>query len=496
MALCYPLLLKRGYSVGNIRKLLASTQDLDDHIRHLRNQLHVVSYHSDHQIQQLQEANHELRNKLEIQTKSCKLLEQKNMQLIKRMGETGQGGYHINQFENQLAPKVTRMDLRLLNTRLNSEYEVLPYTYFNKNFLYSIEVGMNRKPEIVPIGDKKKEKEEILTFVLNELNKKEMATHKKRYQISHFVFGYYRQDRIFGTQYDLFFNTKNEKTHQHISLFRPFAPLQRIVTEIYDKTNEWINIIMPLYGRLDKLVIFLDTYLNLATMDGKLFLTIVYFGEKGRLAARNILKGMSSKANYTDYAFIERPGNFSRGEGLLVGANDWNRGNVLIFFCDIDIHFNIKFLQRCRLNSAPGAKVYYPIVFSLYNPKLVYMNELMIPKLEDRFVINKDSGFWRAFGFGMVCIYRSDFIFNKGFDTAINGWGWEDVQLYRKLINSNLEVMRSPDPGIFHVWHEKECDKSLPLKQYTMCLGSRAMADGSITQLGMIAYGKNRTNIQ
>ena len=484
---CYPLLMKRGSLMeGTIRKLLTSTAT-QDHIQHLENQLNVVSYHSDYQIEQLLTSNRQLRNKLELQMKLYKTLEQKNSQLIKRMDDIQRGGHHDNRIKNQLVPEVTYTDLRLLNTHLSSEYEVFPYTYFNKNFLYSIEVGMNRKPEVVPIGDKKREKEEIIAFVLtnNLLNRNETPlSHKKKYTMNDFRFGYYRQDRMYGTQYDLYFDAGKAKTYLHASLFRPFASLQHIVTEMHDKRNEWINIIMTLYGRVDKLIIFLDMYLDLVKDDGKLFLTVVYFGEKDKLFARNVINDMSKKANYTEYEFIEKDGNFTRGGGLLTGASKWKNGNVLMFFCDVDIHFNIEFLQRCRLNSAPGAKLYYPIVFSLYNPKLVYMNELAIPKLEDQFVISKDTGFWRAFGFGMVCMYRSDFMFNKGFDTTIHGWGWEDVQLYRKLIGSNLEVLRSPDPDIFHIWHEKECDKSLPLKQYNMCMGSKEMADGSVSQQG------------
>jgi len=52
--------------------------------------------------------------------------------------------------------------------------------------------------------------------------------------------------------------------------------------------------------------------------------------------------------------------------------------------------------------------VFYPIVFSLFNPALVYENE-PLPPLRDRQLLKRDNGMWRDFGFGMSCQYFSDF---------------------------------------------------------------------------------------
>ena len=56
-----------------------------------------------------------------------------------------------------------------------------------------------------------------------------------------------------------------------------------------------------------------------------------------------------------------------------------------------------------------GVSVFYPVVFSLYNPSVVFDKDT-VPELRDRQVIKNNYGFWRDFGFGMTCQYKSDFM--------------------------------------------------------------------------------------
>ena len=438
-------------------------------------------------LERLRAQNAETRRKLEVQRALVKDLERRNRQLIEKLSSLESGGPRKRENDFRLAPQIGPNIARTLNIQQSSEFEVIPYVTFTKDRLYLLEAGMMNKPEAPPIADRKKEMEDVMETALGALNTDSRA---KQYTPFDLEQGYTRTDRNRGTQYELYFKAKDKKhVFQHVELFRPFAPIQKVQVQTYDKRTEWINLVVPLSGRVETFQQFMEMFAeNCIQKDQKVFLTVVYFGVEGKEEAKQILERIANDNHYSHYKFIERTDMFSRGVGLLAGAESWDKGNVLLFFCDVDIAFDASFLDRCRLNAAPGAKVFYPIVFSLYNPQIVYSDKSEIPALSEQLVLTRDTGFWRTFGFGMTCIYRSDFLFMRGFDTTIQGWGFEDVKLYRKFVQSNLEVTRAPDGGIFHLWHEKHCDPHLPPLQYNMCLGSKAIGEASHTQLGMLAF--------
>ena len=428
------------------------------------------------------------RKKLDVQYEIVQDLERRNRQLIEKMSGL-EFGARRREDDYRLAPQIKPDTIRVLNIHQKSEFEVIPFTAFTANRLYQLESGMINRPEVAPIGNQKLELENITKKALEILNRDNPG---QPYENRDLIQGYHRVDRMVGTHYELFYrSTTTKSVFEHVQIFRPFAPLQTIQHQTYDKRKEWINLVVPLSGRVETFHQFMEMFVQQCIeRDGHVFLTIVYFGEEGKEDILQILTDTAEKHNFESYKFIEKSEIFSRGVGLLAGAEAWIDGNVLLFFCDVDVVFKPGFLDRCRLNSTPGTKVYYPIVFSLYNPSIVYANREVMPPWKSQLILKRDTGFWRTFGFGMTCMYRSDFLFMRGFDTKIKGWGMEDVKLYRKIAQSNFNVIRAPDPGIFHTWHEKTCDPRLSLAQYNMCLGSKALGEASHVQLGMLAFSE------
>ncbi|MBZ3874281.1 Chondroitin sulfate N-acetylgalactosaminyltransferase 1 [Sciurus carolinensis] len=341
--------------------------------------------------------------------------------------------------------------------KLATEYAAVPFDSFTLQKVYQLETGLTRHPEEKPVRkDKRDELVEAIESALESLNSPgESSPNQRPYTASDFIEGIYRTEKDKGTLYELTFRGDSKHEFRRLVLFRPFGPIIKVKKEKLNMANTLINVIVPLARRVDKFRQFMQNF---------------------------------RAANFRNFTFIQLNGEFSRGKGLDVGARFWKGSNVLLFFCDVDIYFTSEFLNTCRLNTQPGKKVFYPVLFSQYNPGIIYGHHDAIPPLEQQLVIKKETGFWRDFGFGMTCQYRSDFINIGGFDLDIKGWGGEDVHLYRKYLHSNLIVVRTPVRGLFHLWHEKRCVDELTPEQYKMCMQSKAMNEASHGQLGMLVF--------
>ncbi|XP_063290119.1 chondroitin sulfate N-acetylgalactosaminyltransferase 2 [Pelobates fuscus] len=387
----------------------------------------------------------------------------------------------------------------IAGAKLASEYAVVPFESFNAMKVYQLEMGLTRHPEEKPTRkDRRDELAEVIEAGLEVINNPEDDEEEEQdnrdgdkvmFSETDFLEGYYRTERDKGSHYELFYKKQDVQAYRHVTLFRPFGPLMKVKVETEDTSKTLVNIIVPLSDRTDAFAQFLQTYRDVCIeQDKRTYLTVVYFGDDGLLEVKKLLKTLESETGFRNYTLIPLKEEFNRGRGLEVGAHTWNKGDVLLFFCDVDIYFTAGFLDTCRLNARPGKKVFYPVVFSLYNPAIVYANQEVTPPVEQQLVHKKDSGFWRDFGFGMTCQYRSDFLSIGGFDLEVKGWGGEDVHLYRKYLHGDLIVVRTPVPGLFHLWHEKLCVDELTPEQYRMCIQSKAMNEASHPHLGMLVF--------
>ncbi|KAL6101483.1 csgalnact2 [Pungitius sinensis] len=394
----------------------------------------------------------------------------------------------------------SQIDKAEVNTgaRLPSEYALVPFESFTSAKVYQLEMGLTRHPEEKPVRkDRRDELVEVVEAALDIINnpdeedgvEEDMPMQRQTYTDSHFTEGLYRTERDKGSLYELFFSKEDSSSFRHVTLFRPFGPLMKVRSTSVETSAMVINIIVPLAGRVETFLQFLHNFREVCIQqDRRVHLTVVYFGLEGLQDVRLSLEKMSREENFSNYTLIPVDEEFSRGRGLDIGAHAWNKGDVLMFFCDVDIHFTLDFLITCRLHAAPNKKVFYPVVFSLYNPSIVYGNLELAPPTELQLIHKKDAGFWRDFGFGMTCQYRSDFLNIGGFDLEVKGWGVEDVHLYRKYLRGELIVIRAPVSGLFHLWHEKQCADELTPEQYRMCIQSKAMNEASHSHLGMLVF--------
>jgi chondroitin sulfate N-acetylgalactosaminyltransferase 1/2 len=226
---------------------------------------------------------------------------------------------------------------------MNNEYELIPFNHFTFSRVYPIDLGLGKRVVEKPIGYKRKDLLDALNRALESLNKN--ATHlNQRYTLDDFIEGIYRNEPTTGTQYELFFRTKevSNKTNHHppspssssstsshsshndhgstkITVMRPFAPLQTIQVERFPKTaeKEIIHIILPLSGRIGTFQGFMDKFVKIALKnDRRVQLTVVYFGEDGLADARQIMKRIvAQKSAYSsNLKLLALNETFSRGE--------------------------------------------------------------------------------------------------------------------------------------------------------------------------------------
>ena len=396
-----------------------------------------------------------------------------------------------NNYTSAIKDKLKNAEI-LHGVSLKTEYELIPFTKFTLSKIFLVEPGLGKRVVEKPIGYKRKDIVDVVLFAVDELNRNR-GKNERKYTGEDFIEGMYRTEPVTGTQYELFFRNLDQpqkNLYTKVTLLRPFAPLLNLEASIKNTSQIWINLILPLSGRVDAFRQFMTRFVKIViNQDRRVFLTVVYFGTDGLNQVKEIMTLAARENKYKHMKLVTLKEAFSRGRGLQVGVLSWKSVDVLLFLCDVDIVFTLDFLERCRVNAEQGKRVYYPIVFSLYNPSVVYsLQDMPIPTENEQLVISRNTGFWRDFGYGMTCQYRSDFKKVQGFDEYISGWGGEDVFLYQKYVRSEYMVIRATDPGLFHLWHEKKCDPSLNSEQYRSCIRSKALTEASHPQLGLLAF--------
>ncbi|XP_067827755.1 LOW QUALITY PROTEIN: chondroitin sulfate synthase 1 [Heptranchias perlo] len=276
-----------------------------------------------------------------------------------------------------------------------------------------------------------------------------------------------------------------------------FVPFQLGATNVglKEPKDKKINILVPLSGRFEMFARFMDNFERTCLISNQnVKLVILLFNSDSnpdKTKQVELMRDYRVKYPKADVQILPVAGEFSRALALEVGSAQFSNASLLLF-CDVDLIFTADFLQRCRDNAVPGKQVYFPIIFTQYDPKIVHAGK--VPN-DNNYAFTIKTGFWRHYGFGITCVYKSDLLLAGGFDVSIQGWGMEDVDLFNKVIQVGLKPFRSQEVGIVHIHHPVYCDPNLEAKQYKMCLGSKASTYGSTQQLAELWLEKHRPGL-
>jgi chondroitin sulfate synthase len=325
-------------------------------------------------------------------------------------------------------------------------YDVLRYDYFNKSQIFN---NFDDDPRIWLLHHQSDDVKDLVSQVTALYNK---ASPIKNWRFGQLLNGYRRFDPLRGEEYildiELVTVLKVNKRHQTVTnsirfeAVKPFANLRLLSNTLYSN-QQTIYFVLPLTQFGERFRKFVQNLIDAGwSKSGEsVCLLIVWFTTKGSELEVDGLKqfiiDVQRSHPQANIQLMEAAGEFSRGLGLDLASLQL-RNDSLLFFCDVDVTFTHAFLQRCRLNSIRGHQVYYPMVFAQYKSSLVHRHA---PSGVNDNEINKYTGYWVYYGYGMACMYNEDYRRVGGFDLSIRGWGGEDVDLYTKHVKSDLKVI-------------------------------------------------------
>lgn len=286
---------------------------------------------------------------------------------------------------------------------------------------------------------------------------------------------------------------KSEKTPGNILFQRIHSVLSNQLDPLFNqglkinRNDEEIQLILPLSGRHSTFIRFIRIYERLCVQESQKasLVVVLYRSDHQPLDYErtiHLITDFNKQYPSHKITILQPQGPFSRAAALQYGADIFE--DQLLFFIDVDIAFKADTLLRVRYNTIKNQQIYFPIVYSRYDPRLLNENDrLPSMETEEDFHFDEVGGFWRQFGFGIASLYKEDLMKLGGFDTNITGWGFEDVNLYEKAIASGIRCMRTPDPGLVHIFHQVDCDPKLADQQKDMCLGTKASTLGALASL-------------
>lgn len=322
----------------------------------------------------------------------------------------------------------------------------------------------------------------------------------------------------------------NEKLNKFSNFYTPKK-------ENESTMDDKITFVLPLSGRYATFLRFLNNFEDVVLRrNDNVDLIISLFintTDPKVSSVYKIVDDLNRKYRRRAIIVIKLYGEFSRGVAIdRAIQSSYIRDHDIIFLIDVDVLFSSITLERIRQNTVKHNQVYLPIVFSEYNPELVpslrvppsmyvsssdsdYLTDYKQMAFNYQFyanasIVNGESGYFREYGYGLASIYKCDIMNSKinGFGiTDIKGWGLEDVKFLEKILTAsfqvqnqyllsiaegnelkniseyNLNVFRSPDPSLVHIFHRITCDSKLEKNQYKMCMGTKSNTLGNFRLL-------------
>ena len=377
---------------------------------------------------------------------------------------------NLNAPANSMEPTVKLATKSVLHRFYpGSKYELKPWSFVDSMY---INVPDTNNPAVRIMGDDQIEINYIIKNAVDILSQQDHVEYKHQKLEG----GYIRYSGLLGKEFILDLSLS---TQDSVLLMRRRIRLQRHhlseLTALLDRRENIhtvrTNFIVPLSNVGTRFADFLIMYeeLCLKPLEKCRLVLAVYGNQKEKQLIMKKLQAYQEQYPHFEYIVASSKERFSRAKALDLAMTSLN-ANELAFLCDVDMSIDVDFLNRCKLNTIMGQRVYYPIFFKYYNMDYVYRFKRRPATLR----IKREHGHWASYSYGMLCIYKSDYLRVGGFDKSIEGWGGEDIDLLNRILKDKLDVLRSPDPALRHRYHDKVCSRRLNPVQLSTCISSRS----------------------
>ena len=168
-----------------------------------------------------------------------------------------------------------------------------------------------------------------------------------------------------------------------------------------------------------------------------------------------------------DLRLITTRNHYSRKETIEIASKEYPTYELL-FLADIHIDFSMQFIERCRMNAVENEQVYFPMVFSPYDPIEFHKSRIKFP-YATKFKISEKMGAWMPESYHLVCVFNYDLI--KVLNVNQNG---EESEKNWNLLNEfirygQLRIFRAVEPGLVHLWQDECKEEELGHRERTLC---------------------------
>nr|XP_002131646.1 chondroitin sulfate synthase 3-like isoform X1 [Ciona intestinalis] len=316
-----------------------------------------------------------------------------------------------------------------------------------------------------------------------------------------------RVDAFHGTTYIVNYEAP-DAARTVVEMNRPYiAGKPKLVSVDHVTNREIINIISPISKVSERFNNFLSRYEDnvlSSPSSGPVRIIFVIFQPDDEHEVKyedsvshitDVLDKFRARNKRAMIEYIFTKGEFNRAVGLHAGVMQCNDDEIVLFL-DVDLKIGGDFLGRVRRNVVQHERAIFPIMFSQYDSDVMKhastVDMELVQDVEDPMQINKQTGFWIYYAFGVAAMYKSDYLKVGGFRLDIKGWGGEDVDLFKKMISDpHINVMSIVDADLMHIYHKRGCDVTLAPDQYAMCVGAWAETLGSQRQVGTLYLNKH-----